>query len=62
VAGNPGRLYKGISEKRSLSYIFITHFAFYLNDCIIEPFIVNRFYFEISFPAFIRLYCKIKLV
>jgi len=48
---------KEISVKRSLSFIFYNIFcAFSLNECIIEPFIVKRFNFKESFPAFIRFY------
>ena len=34
---------KELVKKIAFLYLFITYFAFYLNDCIIEPFIVNRF-------------------
>ena len=82
-------------RKDRFPIFFITYFAFYLNDCIIESFGVNSFNFEnccccycydfsrfialdinnyyyndyffllllrILSLAFIRLYCKIKLV
>ena len=46
-----------MKKKDRFPMILIRYFAFYLNDCIIEPFIVNSFNFEKTFPAFITLYC-----
>ena len=54
---------KELVKKDRFPIFFITYFAFYLNDCIIEPFIVNSLKFEkLLFPVFIRLYCKSKTV
>ena len=37
---------KELVKKDRFPIFFITYFGFYLNDCIIEQFIVNSFNFE----------------
>ena len=37
---------KELVKKDRFLIFFITYFGFYLNDCIIEQFIVNSFNFE----------------